>query len=140
MTSYTTISNAEIDQDSPATQPLFTSLRDNPIAIAEGAVGAPRIEGIDAMSHQGAVAAVGTYVFARSSAAADVAVGGTIAGSNLLPTSAWAYCASAGPNTNTMAVGAALTGTWRCMGFYDALNAVAAYGTVYGATLWLRIS
>lgn len=43
MTTYTTIPDADIDQDSPVTQPLMTALRDNPIAIAEGAAGAPRI-------------------------------------------------------------------------------------------------
>ena len=43
MTTYTTITNAEIDQDSPVTQPLMTALRDNPIAIAEGSSGAPKI-------------------------------------------------------------------------------------------------
>jgi len=35
MTTYTTIPDADIDQDSPVTQPLMTALRDNPIAIAE---------------------------------------------------------------------------------------------------------
>lgn len=35
MTTYTTIADADIDQDSPVTQPLMTALRDNPIAIAE---------------------------------------------------------------------------------------------------------
>jgi len=43
MTTYTSIPNADIDQDSPVTQPLMTALRDNPIAITEGASGAPRI-------------------------------------------------------------------------------------------------
>lgn len=43
MTTYTSIPNADIDQDSPVTQPLMTALRDNPIAITEGAIGAPRI-------------------------------------------------------------------------------------------------
>ena len=43
MTTYTAIPNADIDQDSPVTQPLMTALRDNPIAITEGAIGAPRI-------------------------------------------------------------------------------------------------
>ena len=43
MTTYTAIPNADIDQDSPVTQPLMTALRDNPIAITEGATGAPRI-------------------------------------------------------------------------------------------------
>ena len=44
MTTYTTITNAEIDQDSPITQPLLTALRDNPIALAEGAAGAPKVQ------------------------------------------------------------------------------------------------
>jgi hypothetical protein len=43
MTTYTSIPNTDIDQDSPVTQPLMTALRDNPIAITEGASGAPRI-------------------------------------------------------------------------------------------------
>lgn len=43
MTTYTVISDAQIDQDSPITQPLMTALRDNPIAIAEGADGAPTV-------------------------------------------------------------------------------------------------
>jgi len=41
MTTYSPISNTEIDQDSPITQPLVTALRDNPIAISEGASSAP---------------------------------------------------------------------------------------------------
>lgn len=45
MTTYTSIPNGDIDQDSPATQPLFQLLRDNPIAITEGASGAPRVQG-----------------------------------------------------------------------------------------------
>lgn len=44
MTTYTTITNAEVDQDSPVTQPLMTALRDNPLAIAEGDATAPGIQ------------------------------------------------------------------------------------------------
>ena len=43
MTTYTTVPNSDIDQDSPVTQPLLTALRDNPLAIAEGTSGAPKI-------------------------------------------------------------------------------------------------
>ena len=43
MTTYTTIADTEIDQDSPVTETLMTKMRDNPIAITEGASGAPRI-------------------------------------------------------------------------------------------------
>lgn len=46
MTSYVAIPNGDVDQDSPVTQPLMTALRDNPIAIAEGASGAPKIQTI----------------------------------------------------------------------------------------------
>lgn len=41
MTAYTTITNGEIDQNSPITQPLMTALRDNPTAIAETDTTAP---------------------------------------------------------------------------------------------------
>lgn len=43
MTSYIAIANSEVDPNSPITADLLTKLRDNPIAIGEGAVGAPRI-------------------------------------------------------------------------------------------------
>ena len=45
-TTYVAIPNGDIDQDSPLTQPLLTALRDNPIAITEGASGAPQIVGM----------------------------------------------------------------------------------------------
>lgn len=43
MTTYTPIENSEIDQDSVVQPPLMAALRDNPIALAEGASGAPKI-------------------------------------------------------------------------------------------------
>lgn len=43
MTTYTTIANTSIDVDSPVTEGLMTALRDNPIAIAEGSSGAPKV-------------------------------------------------------------------------------------------------
>jgi len=44
MTVYSGIPNNDIDPESPIVTGLFTSLRDNPIAISEGAIGAPRIQ------------------------------------------------------------------------------------------------
>jgi len=44
MTAYTTITNSEIDTDSPVTESLMTRMRDNPIAITEGSSGAPAIQ------------------------------------------------------------------------------------------------
>lgn len=43
MTTYTSIATSEIDGDSPITESVLTRCRDNPIAITEGATGAPRI-------------------------------------------------------------------------------------------------
>lgn len=43
MATYTTITDGQVDQDSPISQALLTALRDNPLAIAEGAASAPRI-------------------------------------------------------------------------------------------------
>lgn len=45
MTAYTTVPNSDIDQDSPVSQPLMQALRDNPLAMFEGASGAPRLQG-----------------------------------------------------------------------------------------------
>ena len=43
MADYRTIADAEVDPDAPLTSSLGYAWRDNPIAIAEGATGAPRI-------------------------------------------------------------------------------------------------
>lgn len=40
---YIPINNTQVDPDSPVTADLMTALRDNPIAIANGDAGAPRI-------------------------------------------------------------------------------------------------
>ena len=45
MTSYIAIVNSEIDPNSGITADLMTKMRDNPIAMAEGASGAPRVYG-----------------------------------------------------------------------------------------------
>lgn len=86
---------------------------------------------------------VGTYVFAkRGSGSADVAFGGTLAGSSLVPTSATSSLsegASAIGVQNTLASGSALSGTWRAMGTYD-YSVVESNRTYFGATLWLRIA
>lgn len=43
MTTWTTIPNANLDPDAPARSVDALALRDNPIAIAEGATGAPKV-------------------------------------------------------------------------------------------------
>ena len=44
MTTYAGIPNSDIDPESPVTTSLVTALRDNPVAITEGASGAPKIQ------------------------------------------------------------------------------------------------
>lgn len=49
MTDYTSIADSQVEPLSPVTSELMTAFRDNSIAIAEGTVGAPRVQA-DAMS------------------------------------------------------------------------------------------
>ena len=145
MADYTTITDAQVDPEAPITSELMSALRDNPIAIAEGAAGAPRVEPIAFSANYYTAGAVGTYVWARrTTGTADVAFGSTLAGSSLSPTSA-AYGSNQsyiGPGAFT--VGAALSGTWRAMGTYDH-ELFVDFGEGFimrllGSTLWLRIS
>jgi len=140
LTTYTTIANTEIDQDSPVTQPLMTALRDNPLAIAEGDASAPDIGGaVAALAYGG----IGTYVWAtRTGTTTDVTGGSTVAGSTLIPTGATktvTHSGAASAGDTTLATGTALSGTWRCMGDYDHSATNGSIGGT-GSTLWLRIS
>lgn len=84
---------------------------------------------------------VGTYVWAkRGTGTTDVASGSTVAGSNLLPTgSTVSWIKDTNHDSWVVASGAALSGTWRTMGFLD--YSIATSGsTLYGGTLFLRIS
>lgn len=84
--------------------------------------------------------AVGTYTLAkRTSGAADVAHGSTLAGSSLSPASAIGE--RSGDSGNVVpTVGSALSGTWRCMGHLDYSAAGSGGGNTVQVTLWLRIS
>lgn len=142
MTDYLPYTSGEYAVDAPATALHFERWFRNWEAGFEGAPGAPRIDPIAAMAHQGVEGAVGTYVFARrTTGTADVAFGSTLAGSSLSPTSASMGHADTGGSTGTgtFNTGAALSGTWRCMGTYD--HTTGSSGTtMQGATLWMRIA
>ena len=147
MTTYdaAAVADAVIAHKKGITLQQGRALRDNPIAIAEGASGAPRVDAIAAMSHQGVEGAVGTYTFARrTSGTATVGFGTTLAGSSLSPTAA-ATRRTGGGFTDPwdLSNGSALSGTWRCMGRaqYSFVGTATDSGkTMFGATLWLRIS
>jgi hypothetical protein len=123
MTVYTAIADSEIDPESPYTTTLATKNRDNPIAITEGASGAPKIDPINAMAHGGATGAIGTYAFCVQVAGTATATGATVAGSSLRYT-----------NVNNVAGSGTPSGTWRLMGYITAIS------SLNGISSWLRVS
>jgi hypothetical protein len=141
MATWTTIADATLEPGKPIRSIDGLALRDNPIAITEGAAGAPKIQTaaitdgnvtavklatgtnerdwVLARTAGAAVGVVGTYAFAKRTTAVGNVAGDTTAGSNLQYADA--------DNNNPVGV---LSGTWRCMG----------YSLGGEATLWLRIS
>lgn len=85
---------------------------------------------------------VGSLCFARlaNTAASDVTGGGTIAGSYLIPAGLASSAVSNSWNAYAgyMTGGGSLSGTWRCLGY--AWRGFISDVTMYGATLWQRIS
>jgi hypothetical protein len=142
MADWTTLPDSSLEPGKPIRSIDGLALRDNPIAIAEGAAGAPRIDPIAAMAHQGQTGAVGTYAFLGETATTTTAPGGTRAGSALRyvsinKTSSWAstitFTAILGEFSSTP------SGTWRCMG-HSLSFAPPESNLTFPATLWLRIS
>ena len=137
MADWTTIPDSSIEPGKPIRSIDGLALRDNPVAIAEGAVGAPKINPIEAMAHLGAVGAVGTYAWLGETTTTATAAGGTRAGSGLR----YAGNASTASYTNDLVGvsgvgnGGTPSGTWRAMG-----RSYGAATPYYGATLWLRIA
>ena len=138
MTTFTTIGTGSLAVGKPLTSALAIALRDNPIAIAEGDPTAPRIVWAALGAWYDTAGGIGTYCFVV--ATIDKAFGDNIAGSALTPTSAVTGFSNNSLGAFGFNVGAALSGSWRCMGTFDlnAASAPAATGLWYGATLWLR--
>jgi hypothetical protein len=139
MATWTNIADEFLEPGKPVRSVDGLALRDNPIAIAEGASGAPRIEdpalgqtatsdGRDWVLARVALAkvgSVGTYAMLRNNYSTSFDEGYTTAGSNLI------YASAAGEVGNTVA---SPSGTWRAMGY-------CSIGTIADrTTLWLRIS
>ncbi len=88
---------------------------------------------------------VGSYVFASASFAqgssgVNTGFGEVRAGNQLLPHGAATTVSPANfLGTPILTSGSALTGTWRCMGFFD-FEAFSFDSFIRGATLWLRIA
>ena len=139
MATWTTIPDSPLEPGKPIRSIDTLALRDNPVAIAEGASGAPRVDLpaiVDALASV-PVGSVGSYAFLGETSTTSTVPGGTRAGSALR----YAGVSSnvSWSNTSLSIAGAgsttALTGTWRCMGISSNSS-----GSNYPATLWLRIA
>lgn len=149
MAIWTTIPDSSIEPGKPIRSIDGLALRDNPIAITEGASGAPRV--LDAALSTTVTAAGTSWVLARNAGASVGAVGtyaflldNTLNATNAAgSTKAGSSLRYAGVGTDTDLIPLAIvnsgtpSGTWRCMG-YSAKAPLASNGN--GATLWLRIS
>ena len=139
MADYRTIADAEVDPDAPLTSSLGYAWRDNPLAIAEGATGAPRI--LDAALGSTVTPAgttwvmnriiprnaggIGTYVLATTASGAGAySINDTLAGASLTPSSADGAPSGSG----------SLNGTWRLHGLITGASVPG------GVSLWQRIS
>ena len=139
MTAFTTLLNALFIPGKPILGSTGSALRDNPLAMFEGDASAPRLQFGALDGAFSAAGGLGSYVFARRNVTGDQAFGATVAGSTLLPISAVASISfPANSGTYPLPTGAALTGTWRCMGNYSHTGYTAP--TLGGATLWMRIA
>lgn len=150
MADYLVILDSETNPNAPLRSSLFKRMVANPIAIAEGASGAPKV--LDAALDTGAATTagitwvglrmaaatqggVGTYAFLGKSGGTSqpaTAFGATEAGSELTPIGF-----SQGGGSTAFAVGGGTrAGTWRCMG-----NVPTATGSgAVNGSLWLRIA
>ena len=154
MAEFTVIPDANLEPDKPARSIDALALRDNPIAIAEGAAGAPRIQTaaiqdgavtsaklatgtgerdwVLARNATAGVGAVGTYAFLQSTNDTALSPGQTKAGSNL----AYAGLFTESNDSARVSSSTAPAGTWMAMG-----RDVSQISPVRrGITLWLRIS
>ena len=123
MSDYIGITEAQSNPFAPLTSELVKQLRDNPLAIAEGATGAPRIQGIGLATFIGRSAASGFTTFTDLDSNAIVFVlGRNVALSN--------------DNGSTFSSSLGSVGTFIInlhTGDYNALQVSSTGGTISGA-------
>jgi len=134
MAVYVTITDSQLDPDAPLTSQLAYQWRDNPIAMFEGAVGAPRLQlaALDAGFYT--ADGIGSLAFAaqNGTTSATIVAGTTYAGSGLRFSGIVLNggVVQLGPS----AVGT-LTGSWLALG----TNTDPSAGSIR-ATLFMRIA
>ena len=149
MADWTNLPNQAVGVGGLPSGTTVTALRDNPVAIAQGAAGAPLISG--ALTKIIAQQEIGAFIFARGPS--TTAYGSVVAGSSLTYSGALASV-SAG----TIQSGAALesfsmwavssgspTGSWVCLGRIQAISTARGLASpvpsaATAATLWQRVA
>lgn len=145
MATWTNVSSTVLEPGDPIRSVDIIAIKENVIALSEGASGAPKIltaaindaavttaklatgtnerDWVLARTAGASVGAVGTYAFLRHGPSADYAPGATLAGSSLVYTgvgtiNSSSYTATSSIENVTFAspVGSTVSGTWRCMG------------------------
>lgn len=154
MATWTTIPDSSLEPGKPIRSIDALALRDNPIAIAEAASGAPSIV---LAAIQGALgnrvhAEIGTVAVAYNSTTTNYASNATIAGSSLRYWSSFGSMAETNHQFTTVTdtsstfptfFNTALTGTWRNLGGY-CRGRLTVSGEVtryyWFPSIWLRIA
>lgn len=146
MADYIAQPDTAVDPDAPVTSDLMYALRDNPIAIAEGAAGAPRVqdaalsltvtvEGRNWVANRYAsqqATGIGQVIMARYQSAGSglgsglvMNLGDEVNGSELRP------CNVSGEISTTVT---GIPGRWSCQGFAN------SGATASAATVWKRVA
>lgn len=156
MATWTTIPNLALQPGAPVRSLDGLALRDNPVAIAEGASGAPRIETdaldvdavLEATGRDYTFGAVGTHALLwKNTTATVITAGSTHAGSTLRPaglSGTIGITDSTGVYQDTrnalLSVGvpttvSTVTGTWLALGSTN----TSTSGVDYPVTLFVRV-
>jgi hypothetical protein len=133
---YIPITEAETDPEAPSTSSLWKRFWKNPLAMFEGAAGAPRLQAgaiaagaIDQIISGQPVGGLGTYAILGRAGGGSISQGAIIAGSGLR----WSgfHRGDTGGLANSRS-SSSPSGSWRAMGFCSA-------GTFDQATLFVRV-
>lgn len=136
MADWPNITDVAVDPDAPVTSNLMYGLRDAPIAIAEGAAGAPRIQFGAMGSFYSSTGQIGSVAFlgASSTDLASANPGDIVSGSLLR----YAGLSTDSAGATRVVLAGSPPGTWKCMGFIAPFG--GASGSTNNATLFMRMS
>ena len=149
MADWTNLPNLAVGVGGLPSGTTVTALRDNPVAIAQGAAGAPLISG--ALTKIIDQQEIGAFIFARGPS--TTAYGAVVAGSSLTYSGALssvsAGTSGSGVALESFSMGAGSsgspTGSWVCLGRIQATASARSTSNPVGssataATLWQRVS